>query len=260
MSVMKKLIEIGSPLERELLDSARYDGLSKAARRRHLRLFGMSGTLLTLLGTARDAVAAVAGASKSTLLLAGSVTLAGIGGLSYAVNAHRLDTAISRAPTVAPTAVAPSAPSDTPPAAPAATAPAERTAPQAERAALSPTVANTPSGAANVRNAREAPSVEGAQTQRLEQETALLMDVHALMRNGQTRAASKRLAEYRAQFPNGQLRLEGEVVEVELMSAHGNKARAAQRATALLRSQAAGPYSARLRAIEAAGADRAPAN
>lgn len=261
MSNLKRLTETGSALERELVDSARYDGLSADARRRHLRLFGMSGTLLALLGFARDSAAAVAGASKPVLVLASAVGLVGVGGLSYAVHANRLTEATSSAPAL--TGPVPSSARLAASAEPAASpsADARPIAPQPERAgdAPQPRRAAVPSAATSHRPPHDVTSAKAEQARRLQEETALLMDVQALIRGGQTRAAGERLGAYHARFPNGQLRLEAEVVEVELMSAGGDKTRAGQRARALLVSQPAGPYSARLRAIEAAGRARAPA-
>ena len=248
MTDLKKLFETGNALERELVESARYDGLSQASRTRHMRLFGMSGALLALLSYARFSAAAVAGASKSTLLIFGGVALAGIGVGTYAVQASSTSSSSSGAA---------SAPNDAPslPTRPEAAEPSDAYEPSPPATSAAATAPVMPT----VGKSRDGVVTKAEQAQRLQKETALLMGVHELLRSGQTQAAQERLRNYRSQFPSGQLRLEAEVVDVELMSASGDRARAARRAKALLAAGTVGPYSARLRAIEAAVNAREPA-
>lgn len=237
---MKRLHQTGSELERELVESASYDGLSAASRRRHLRRLGLGGGVLGLLGYflgyVRHVSAAVAGASHSTLLLIGGLSLAAIAASGIAIQMSQRG--------AAPIALLPPTIQVQPDPAPAPEAPRELAPPLAAEAA--------PPAAGVVRNANDGGGTKAAKALGLERETKLLMRVHELMRQADVPAARAQLREYRSLFPRGQLQLEAEVVEVELIAASGAKQEAALRAKALLASRRAGPYEARLQAIEAA--------
>jgi hypothetical protein len=88
-------------------------------------------------------------------------------------------------------------------------------------------------------------------------EVRAIESIQTLLGWGQVQQAAEAVAHYRRQFPNGELALEADLLDVDVALAAGDRAKAKQLARALLARPAAARYRTRLEAIEAHSQPRA---
>jgi hypothetical protein len=133
---------------------------------------------------------------------------------------------------------------------PASSAPvAAPIAVQASRAAPPVTVAgvDTPLPAVSaLARAAPSPAFSSSRLSRLDAEASLVATVRRELRGGDPRAALGKLRRLQAQFPNGELRQERDVLTVEALAASGNSAAAKSKAAAFVAAHPSSPLSARL--------------
>jgi hypothetical protein len=85
------------------------------------------------------------------------------------------------------------------------------------------------------------------ETDLLRAESALLTEARAKLRSGDVAGATALLERLRAQFPNGVLRQEREVLAIDVLAARGNAQEAKRRAQAFVKQYPKSPHSAKLR-------------
>src|SRR6185295_3696157 len=83
--------------------------------------------------------------------------------------------------------------------------------------------------------------------------------IQALLDWGQPQQAGEALAQYRRRFPSGELGLEGDLLEVDIAVASGDRAHAKELARGLLERPMASRYRARLAALLEPKATATPA-
>ncbi|WP_437594908.1 tetratricopeptide repeat protein [Sorangium sp. So ce1000] len=81
----------------------------------------------------------------------------------------------------------------------------------------------------------------------LRAESALLTEARSKLRAGDAAGAAAILDRLRAQFPNGVLRQEREVLAIDVLAARGNAQEAKRRAQAFIQQYPKSPHSAKLR-------------
>ena len=121
----------------------------------------------------------------------------------------------------------------------------------ASRATLSP---RAPSRTLERRVTRQASNPERAgipvdRGSGLIEEVRLLEQARGALRSGSPDAAEQALAEHRARFARGELALEAELLQVDLLLARGEREAALARARALVARPGAGRYRERLQAL-----------
>jgi outer membrane protein assembly factor BamD (BamD/ComL family) len=85
----------------------------------------------------------------------------------------------------------------------------------------------------------------------LSAEVAALDKAQRALRAGDGDAAARALTRYEQQFGKGRLADEAQVLQIETLALHGDKAAARARARAFLASHPDSPYASRLRALVA---------
>ncbi|CAN90714.1 hypothetical protein sce0557 [Sorangium cellulosum So ce56] len=226
------------PLERELLGSVRHVGPPEGAKERAWR--GIAGQL-----AAGTAAGAAAGSSAAAATKAGAGSL-----LPPALSVKAAAVLVGGGLVLGGGYWALSSP-DEPPAPPSAAAPerAPAEAPQAPVAPLEepkalpeppldgPTAAEPP---------RRPSGPKPTETDLLRAESALLTEARAKLRSGDVAGATALLERLRAQFPNGVLRQEREVLAIDVLAARGNAQEAKRRAQAFVKQYPKSPHSAKL--------------
>ncbi|WP_437906900.1 tetratricopeptide repeat protein [Sorangium sp. So ce327] len=227
------------PLERELLGSVRHVGPPEGAKERAWR--GIAGQL-----AAGTAVGATAGAS------AAAATKAGVGSLlPSALSIKAAAVLVGGGLVLGGGYWALSSP-DEPPAPPHAAAPERAPAevPQAPVAPLEePKALPAPplDGPTAGEPTRRPSGPKPTETDLLRAESALLTEARAKLRSGDVAGATALLERLRAQFPNGVLRQEREVLAIDVLAARGNAQEAKRRAQAFVKQYPKSPHSAKLR-------------
>ena len=131
-----------------------------------------------------------------------------------------------------------------------------------EGAAPRPSLEPQPESAASSgsSSAPSEPAQRGRAPRRAGPRSSLLEEVRALdairsaLGAGEVSAAARQLQRYRQRFPSGELRLEGEVLSVDLALAQGQTEQARARAQQLLAEPDAARYAERLRRVPVGGA------
>lgn len=128
------------------------------------------------------------------------------------------------------------------------TGPATEPAPTASAALAEPppAVEHAPGAPSEAPKSAEAPESASERMQKLLGESQLVSQARAELQGGNAAAALRTLARLDAEFPQGKLRQEREVLTIEALAASGQRAAAAQRAEAFLRLFPRSPYAARL--------------
>lgn len=228
-------------LERELLGSVRHVGPPEGAKERAWR--GIAGQL-----AAGTAVGATAGAS------AAAATKAGVGSLlPSALSVKAAAVLVGGGLVLGAGYWALSSPDDAP-APPRAAAP-ER-APAEVQQTPAPSTAEIkalPEPPLDVPTAgeptRKPSGPKPTDTDLLRAESALLTEARAKLRSGDVAGATALLERLRAQFPNGVLRQEREVLAIDVLAARGNTQEAKRRAQAFVKQYPKSPHSAKLRRL-----------
>ncbi len=224
------------PLERELLGSVRYVGPPDGARDQAWRSIAGQIAVVATVGAVSSSTAAAAskvgfGTLASWALstkIAAIVVVGGValGGGYLAVRGSRP----SATPSRAPRAVVP---------------PVTRTAPPL---AVMPKAPEVVPEAPEDAPAEVTPShkLEPMRLDALKAESALLTDARAQLRSGNPAGAQASLDRLQAQFPNGILTQEREVLSIEVLYARGNVEGAKRRAKAFVKAYPTSPHSAKL--------------
>ncbi|MCA9593857.1 MAG: hypothetical protein KC776_11120 [Myxococcales bacterium] len=231
-------------LEMQLLSSARQDAPSPEARARTLAALGVGGAIVTTAAVtagsgAAGGGAATAGSATAKLGLAVVVKWVGIGllaGTVTSVGATAVTSAPGRAVVVEDTEA---------PAAPAAL-PAVRAPKVAFAATAEPERARAEEPAA-VASASAAP--EAAPEPDVAAEVALLDRARGAMARGDSAGAIAALRKHDAEFKNGTLNPEADVLRIEALLGRGDSARAAGAARAFLASHGESPLVGRVRKL-----------
>jgi hypothetical protein len=95
-------------------------------------------------------------------------------------------------------------------------------------------------------SAAPSPAFSSSRLSRLDAEASLVATVRRELRGGDPRAALGALRRLQAQFPNGELRQERDVLTVEALAASGNSAAAKSKAAAFVAAHPSSPLSAKL--------------
>jgi hypothetical protein len=237
-------------LERALLGSLRHVEPPADAQGEAWARLSTQIAAVGLLGAAQASTAAVgtstaaANTASSSLGLAslpakllGSKLVVGLALAGGVLGASVLSAQFRSSPLPAPTSTA----------APSARAPSlESIAPIAPALeSVSPT-GPQPSPALTIERPAK-PSSEANPTDRLNAESALLMQARAQLRSGDTAGAQQSLTRLRANFPKGVLGQEREVLTIEVLAARGNMEAARRRANAFIVAYPKSPHSAQLR-------------
>ncbi|WP_438041617.1 tetratricopeptide repeat protein [Sorangium sp. So ce128] len=238
----ERLLSIKSaadPLERELLGSVRHVGPPEGAKERAWR--GIAGQL-----AAGTAVGATAGAS------AAAATKAGVGSLlPSALSVKAAAVLVGGGLVLGGGYWALSSP-DEPPAPPRAAAP-ERAPAEVPQTPVAPpeepkALPEPPLDGPTAEEPTRRPSgPKPTETDLLRAESALLTEARAKLRSGDVAGATALLERLRAQFPNGVLRQEREVLAIDVLAARGNAQEAKRRAQAFVKQYPKSPHSAKLR-------------
>ncbi|AUX28753.1 MULTISPECIES: tol-pal system YbgF family protein [Sorangium] len=234
------------PLERELLGSVRHVGPPEGAKER-----AWSGIASQLAAAAAVGVTAGSGAAAAKKAAAGSLlspafalkaaaVLVG-GGLALGGGYWALS---SSAEPPAPRGAA--GPERAPAVAPEASAVAPR-APVATAAEPAPPPEPRPEAQIEGEPSRRPSGPKQTETDLLRAESALLMEARAKLRSGDAAAAAATLERLRAQFPNGVLRQEREVLAIDVLASRGHLQEAKRRAQAFVKQYPNSPHSAKLK-------------
>lgn len=234
----ERLLSISSgsdPLERELLGSVRHVGPPDGAKDQAWRAIAGQIAVVAAVGAVSSSTAAAAskggvGTLATWALSTKLAAVAAAGGLALGGGYLVLHGAAEPSPAVAPrTVVAP----------PTRVAPPVLVpvAPKAE--AVAPPEDST---------VEDAPSrkLEPHRLDALQAESALLTQARAELRSGNAAGAQASLDRLQAQFPNGMLAQEREVLAIEVLSAEGNVEGAKRRAKAFVKAYPKSPHSAKL--------------
>lgn len=228
-------------LERELLGSVRHVGPPEGAKERAWR--GIAGQLAAGTAVGATAGSSAAAATKagvgsllpSALSIKAAAVLVG-GGLVLGVGYWALSSP-DEAPAPPHTAAPERAPEDVPQA---------PVAPVAEPKALPEPPLDGPT---DVEPTRRPSGPKPTDTDLLRAESALLTEARARLRSGDVAGATALLERLRAQFPNGMLRQEREVLAIDVLAARGNTQEAKRRAQAFVKQYPKSPHSAKLRRL-----------
>ncbi|MDC0680623.1 tetratricopeptide repeat protein [Sorangium atrum] len=230
-------------LERELLGSVRHVGPPEGAKERAWR--GIAGQL-----AAGTAVGATAGAS------AAAATKAGVGSLLPSALSVKAAAVLVGGGLVLGVGYWALSSPDEAPAPPRAAAPEHAPAevPQAPVAPLrleEPKALPEPplNGPTAGESTRRPSGPKPTETDLLRAESALLTEARAKLRSGDVAGATALLERLRAQFPNGVLRQEREVLAIDVLAARGNTQEAKRRAQAFVKQYPKSPHSAKLRRL-----------
>jgi len=132
------------------------------------------------------------------------------------------------------------------PAAPASLAPAGAAVPTSAPEPASTAVSVSDLAPAVSPDTAVKPNAEQRRRDQLSAESALLTQARADLRKGDARGAQQLLNRLQAQFPNGVLGQEREVLAIEVLAARGNAAAAQKRAQAFIAAYPESPHSAQL--------------
>lgn len=228
-------------LERELLGSVRHVGPPEGAKERAWR--GIAGQLAAGTAVGATAGSSAAAATKagvgsllpSALSIKAAAVLVG-GGLVLGVGYWALSSP-DEAPAPPHTAAPERAPEDVP---------QPPVAPEAEPKALPEPPLDGPT---DVEPTRRPSGPKPTETDLLRAESALLTEARARLRSGDVAGATALLERLRAQFPNGMLRQEREVLAIDVLAARGNTQEAKRRAQAFVKQYPKSPHSAKLRRL-----------
>jgi Outer membrane lipoprotein len=222
-----------APLERELLDSVRHVGPPGGAKEEAWRALAAEIALVTAAGAATGSAAAAASkagvgglaswglATKvAVVVVSGGVAL---GGGVLALHGQGASPSVGPRPVVVPQLV------DSRPVAPVE-------------------VAQAPPPPLEEARAEDAPSrkVEPRRLDSLKAESALLMEARAQLRSGHAVAAQSALDKLQAQFPQGMLAQEREVLAIEVLHARGSVDAARRRASSFIKAHPKSPHSRKL--------------
>ncbi|WP_437531518.1 tetratricopeptide repeat protein [Sorangium sp. So ce726] len=226
-------------LERELLESVHHVGPPEGAKERAWR--GIAGQLAagTAVGAKAGSSAAAAAKAGVGSLLPSAVSVKAAawlvgGGLALGGGYWALSSS-AEAPALPRTAAPERAPEDVSKAS---------VAPVAELKALPEPPLDVP---AEVEPTRRPTGPKPTETDLLRAESALLTEARAKLRSGDVAGATALLERLRAQFPNGMLRQEREVLAIDELAARGNTQEAKRRAQAFVKQYPKSPHSAKLR-------------
>ena len=222
------------PRERELLGSVRHVGPPDGARARAWRGIAsqiMVGAAVGAVSSSTAAAASKASAgSLASWALSTKIALVAAGGLALGGGYWALHSA---------------KPASTGKVQSAVVAPARTGAPARSEA---PETVVTPAAPLEEAPREDAPSrkLEPPKLDLLKAESALLTDARAQLRSGSATAAQASLDRLQAQFPNGMLTQEREVLGIEVLYARGNVDGAKRRAKAFVKAYPNSPHSAKL--------------
>ncbi|RYZ07737.1 MAG: outer membrane protein assembly factor BamD [Myxococcales bacterium] len=222
-----------SSLERELLESVRDVGPPRAAKEEAWRAIAAQVAVATAVGTAAGSTAAAtskAGASAlASWALSTKVAVVALGG-GLALGGGYLGLREPNAPPPV-AARAPAAPRDA-----------------QERSVVAPTAAPNDWSSTTELPAEEPPprKLEPRRSDSLKAESALLMQARSELRSGNAAGAQSVLERLQAQFPQGMLAQEREVLAIEVLQARGNVESAKRRARAFIRAYPKSPHSQKL--------------
>ncbi|WP_437944724.1 tetratricopeptide repeat protein [Sorangium sp. So ce296] len=244
------------PLERELLGSVRHVGPPEGAKER-----AWSGIASELAAAAAVGVTAGSGAAAAKKAAAGSLLSSALsikaaallvgGGLALGAGYWALSSSAEPPPSrsagpeqaqaVAPqaSAAAPQEPQE----------PQEPQAPVATAAEPAPRPEPRPETPIEGEPSRRPSGPKPTETDLLRAESALLTEARAKLRSGDAAAAAAILERLRAQFPNGVLRQEREVLAIEVLASRGNMQEAKRRAQAFVKQYPGSPHSAKLKRL-----------
>ncbi|WP_437725332.1 tetratricopeptide repeat protein [Sorangium sp. So ce861] len=238
------------PLERELLGSVRHVGPPEGAKER-----AWSGLASQLAAAAAVGVTAGSGAAAAKKAVAGSLLSSALsikaaavlvgGGLALGGGYWALSSAEPPAPSHA------EGPEQAPAVAPqaSAVAPQEPQAPLAPAAEPAPRPEPRPEAPIEGEPSRRPSGPKPTETDLLRAESALLTEARAKLRSGDAAAAAATLERLRAQFPNGVLRQEREVLAIDVLASRGNSKEAKRRAQAFVKQYPGSPHSAKLKRL-----------
>jgi len=262
------LLRGGTSLERQLLQSARWDVAPGGARERMAAALGpvltdaparqgtdepTRGEWLRAALTPRAALLGLAGAGITAYLLAS--LLSRPAAVSDAVSGGPVAVAsglpLVPAPDELPLSVGGPPALQTSPEFTQGVPVLQESAPQ--RRHRPPSVKLAPPGADAARQGRRVPALgtpaaTGSQGTLLE-EVRLLDAIRSALRAGQLESASRALGQYEQRFPEGELRREKSVLALDLLLARGQEGAARARARELLDRPGMQRYAAHLRAI-----------
>lgn len=228
-----------APLERKLLGSVRHVGPPEGAKERAWR--GIAGQLAagTVVGATAGTSAAAATKAGVGSLLPSAVSVKAAawlvgGGLVLGGGTWALSSS-DEAPAPPHTAAPERAPED---------ALQASVAPVPEPKALPEPPLDVPT---EVEPTRRPSGPKPTETDLLHAESALLTEARAKLRSGDAAGATALLERLRAQFPNGVLRQEREVLAIDVLAARGNAQEAKRRAQAFVKQYPKSPHSAKLK-------------
>ncbi|KYG07638.1 hypothetical protein BE21_28350 [Sorangium cellulosum] len=238
------------PLERELLGSVRHVGPPEGAKER-----AWSGIASELAAAAAVGVTAGSGAAAAKKAAAGSLSSSALsikaaavlvgGGLALGAGYWALSSSAEPPPGRS------SGPEQAQAVAPqvSATAPEEPQAPVATAAEPAPRPEPRSEAPIDAEPSRRPSGPKPTETDLLRAESALLTEARAKLRSGDAAAAAATLERLRAQFPNGVLRQEREVLAIDVLASRGNMQEAKRRAQAFVKQYPGSPHSAKLKRL-----------
>ncbi|KYF97046.1 hypothetical protein BE20_40010 [Sorangium cellulosum] len=128
-------------------------------------------------------------------------------------------------------------------------APQEPQAPVGTAAEAAPRPGPRPEAPIDAEPSRRPSGPKPTETDLLRAESALLTEARAKLRSGDAAAAAATLERLRAQFPNGVLRQEREVLAIDVLASRGNLQEAKRRAQAFVKQYPGSPHSAKLKRL-----------
>jgi hypothetical protein len=248
MSDPRRLLDdSGSDLERSLLDSARDDAPSPAARQKTLVALGLAGSIgaTVTATTTTGAASTLLKSSASTALLKwiGAGILGGLVTVGTVAYVQPVTMGPRAAPNPAPPSSALNRPATTPSPQPdTAVEPAGSASASASAAPEAPSA--TPTASAS---AAPPPAKPAATT--LTEEVASLDAAREALASGNTARALAALDEHQRKFPGGMLSMEATVLRIEALAQRGDRAGAARLGQAFLDAHPQSPHAARIRSI-----------
>ncbi len=249
MSELRRWSEEGATQdEMRLLDAARGDRLSDAARAKMLRRAGISATVVAATATS-GAAAAASGASLATKIVVGVFAVGVAAGGTWRLTRPASDadgSSQASAPTLAVSTDESSSGDD------AAAAPAPRTeetietaSAQASAASAAP-VASAPEPVAPApRAVRPRPTGSAS----LAEEVAALEKAREALSSKSPEAALRELGKYDKRFPKGALSSEQTVLRVQALLARGERAKAISVADQFAAANPNSPYARRVQEL-----------
>ncbi|WP_049949404.1 tetratricopeptide repeat protein [Sorangium cellulosum] len=243
------------PLERELLGSVRRVGPPEGAKERAWRGIASEIAAAAAVGVTAGSGAAAANKAAGGSLLSSALSIKAaallvggglaLGGGYWALSSTEPPPSRSAGPEQAQ-AVAPRA-SATAPEEPQA--PPEPRAPVATAAEPAPRPEPRPEAPIEGEPSRRPSGPKPTETDLLRAESALLTEARAKLRSGDAAGAAATLERLRAQFPNGVLRQEREVLAIDVLASRGNLPEAKRRAQAFVERYPGSPHSAKLKRL-----------